>query len=271
MPERERERIEPTPAGQARLMAAIGIGTPTCVIDPGALGEYAVMRIEDGQVAADAAFPVLARHLRAGCARCADDLPVLLALLAEADDQIPADTPPRPDTLVPSAALHDAVLAQDNVSLVTDRPAERPGGDSASGSPTDAAPRTGALPRQRQGLRVRDWLLIGAAALIVFVGVVLLGLAYLAISPPGPTPAAPTAAPAAPTSAPALAPAGPSSAGARALPSGMNCPATHPVKGNRESMIYHLPSGQFYAQTRPEECFATPADAEAAGYRRSQR
>jgi hypothetical protein len=51
----------------------------------------------------------------------------------------------------------------------------------------------------------------------------------------------------------------------------MDCPLAQPVKGNRESKIYHLPGGQFYASTRPEACFATPADAEAAGYRRSTR
>ncbi|MCC6178057.1 MAG: hypothetical protein IT305_22370 [Chloroflexi bacterium] len=54
-------------------------------------------------------------------------------------------------------------------------------------------------------------------------------------------------------------------------PEAENCPADHPVKANRPSMIYHAPGGQFYARTRPEECFATPADAERAGYRRSQR
>jgi hypothetical protein len=36
-------------------------------------------------------------------------------------------------------------------------------------------------------------------------------------------------------------------------------------------MIYHRPGQTFYDQTRPEACFATPADAEAAGYRASQR
>jgi hypothetical protein len=264
MSDRERERIEPTLAGQARLIAAVGIDAPTCVVDPGTLGEYAVVRVERGQASADALFPELASHLMLGCARCSDDLPELLTLLAAADEPTPfPSASPRPDTAVSAAGLHDVLLGQDNVSLVTDRPAERPRGNGTSGPPSDAVPGTGTPTRLRQGLRARDWLLIGAAALIVVVGIVLLGLAYLAISPAGPTPAAPT-------SAPATAPTG-TSAGARALPTGMNCPSTHPVKGNRESMIYHLPSGQFYAQTRPEECFATPADAEAAGYRRSQR
>ena len=51
----------------------------------------------------------------------------------------------------------------------------------------------------------------------------------------------------------------------------MTCPASHPIKGNRASMIYHPPGGEFYDATRPEDCFAAPADAEAAGYRRSAR
>ena len=52
------------------------------------------------------------------------------------------------------------------------------------------------------------------------------------------------------------------------------CPASHPIKGNHSSggeYIYHLPDGQLYARTNPEACFATAADAEAAGYRRSKR
>lgn len=257
MSDRERERIEPTPAGQARLLAAIGVGAPACVVDPGALGEYAAVRSERGQAAADARFPDLAGHLASGCARCANDLLELLALLAAPDEPLPTvDASQGPDTAVSSAGLHDALLAQDNVSLVAERPTGGPGVDRAPVPPGHAAP--GSLPPAggRQALRTRDWLLIGAAAVIVVVGVVLLGLAYLASRPAQP----------APVTAPAGAPAG-----ARALPSGMNCPATNPVKGNRESMIYHLPDGQFYAQTRPEECFATPADAEAAGYRRSLR
>ena len=33
------------------------------------------------------------------------------------------------------------------------------------------------------------------------------------------------------------------------------------------SMIYHLPGQPYYDRTNPEECFATGAAAEAAGYR----
>ncbi len=49
-----------------------------------------------------------------------------------------------------------------------------------------------------------------------------------------------------------------------------SCPSNAPVKGN-QSGIYHVPGGQFYDRTNPEECFASEADAAAAGYRRSQR
>jgi competence protein ComEC len=53
-----------------------------------------------------------------------------------------------------------------------------------------------------------------------------------------------------------------------------DCPASHPIKGNVSSSgerIYHVPGGAFYARTKPEECFATEQDAQAAGYRKSQR
>jgi len=49
-----------------------------------------------------------------------------------------------------------------------------------------------------------------------------------------------------------------------------DCPADAPIKGN-QSGIYHEPDGAYYDVTDPEECFATPADAKAAGYRPSKR
>lgn len=49
------------------------------------------------------------------------------------------------------------------------------------------------------------------------------------------------------------------------------CPSSAPIKGNADSGIYHVPSGQFYDVTNAEECFASEAAAVAAGYRRSQR
>lgn len=56
----------------------------------------------------------------------------------------------------------------------------------------------------------------------------------------------------------------------RAEPVDGTCPASHPIKGNRGSMgalIYHVPGGRNYDRTKPEACFATEADAQAAGYR----
>lgn len=48
------------------------------------------------------------------------------------------------------------------------------------------------------------------------------------------------------------------------------CPARAPIKGNRgERWIYHLPSGRYYDQTTPEECFASEDGAKKAGYRAS--
>jgi micrococcal nuclease len=48
---------------------------------------------------------------------------------------------------------------------------------------------------------------------------------------------------------------------------GRDCPAGSPIKGNLPSGIYHRPGDESYADTRPERCFATPADAERAGFR----
>jgi hypothetical protein len=45
------------------------------------------------------------------------------------------------------------------------------------------------------------------------------------------------------------------------------CPATHPVKANANSGIYHVPGGQFYERTRTERCYVDTAAAEADGYR----
>jgi endonuclease YncB( thermonuclease family) len=46
-----------------------------------------------------------------------------------------------------------------------------------------------------------------------------------------------------------------------------NCPRNAPIKGNRSSMIYHMPGQSYYSLTTPEQCFATRAAAERAGYR----
>ena len=54
---------------------------------------------------------------------------------------------------------------------------------------------------------------------------------------------------------------------------GNDCPAGYPVKGNISSTdrIYHVKgSSSSYDATKPEVCFATPAAAEAAGFRASK-
>jgi endonuclease YncB( thermonuclease family) len=48
------------------------------------------------------------------------------------------------------------------------------------------------------------------------------------------------------------------------------CPSSAPIKGNANSMIYHRPGQEYYDITVAEECFATAAQAEAAGYRAAQ-
>lgn len=70
------------------------------------------------------------------------------------------------------------------------------------------------------------------------------------------------------------APVAPPSTQKRYAPIGTSCPSNAPIKGNRNSRgewIYHVPSGQFYSRTHPEDCFATERDARDAGYRKSQR
>lgn len=52
-------------------------------------------------------------------------------------------------------------------------------------------------------------------------------------------------------------------------PSG-ECPDWAPIKGNGDSMIYHVPGGRWYDVTIAEDCFATEGAARAAGYRASR-
>ena len=64
--------------------------------------------------------------------------------------------------------------------------------------------------------------------------------------------------------------------GRGAHPGGRDCPPTQPIKGNLPprpgaGCIYHLPGFEHYAATRPERCFATEAEARAAGCRRARR
>ena len=55
--------------------------------------------------------------------------------------------------------------------------------------------------------------------------------------------------------------------------SATDCPSTHQIKGNKgdSEWIYHVPTASAYKVTHPEECFATEAAAQAAGYRKALR
>ncbi|MBW9209972.1 HNH endonuclease family protein [Mumia sp. zg.B53] len=70
----------------------------------------------------------------------------------------------------------------------------------------------------------------------------------------------------APTSA-----APPAAKGPSVAPTGKSCPAKAPIKGNVPdgggARIFHEPGSRSYAVTVPEACFATAADAQAAGFR----
>ena len=52
---------------------------------------------------------------------------------------------------------------------------------------------------------------------------------------------------------------------------GYSCPAWAPIKGNASSKIYHRPGNQSYNITKPEACFSTGTQAEAAGYHAAKR
>lgn len=66
------------------------------------------------------------------------------------------------------------------------------------------------------------------------------------------------------------APATGARAAGRAAPIGESCPASHPIKGNRNregELIFRSPNETFYDRTKPEICFATEDHARAAGFR----
>lgn len=71
------------------------------------------------------------------------------------------------------------------------------------------------------------------------------------------------------TAAPQLAPA-PAPAGGSVRGSGGQCPASHPIKGNDNSGIYHVPGQRHYHQTNARNCFPSEAAARAAGFRKSK-
>ena len=49
------------------------------------------------------------------------------------------------------------------------------------------------------------------------------------------------------------------------------CPASHPIKGNDQSKIFHVPGGMSYERTKAERCYCDEASAEADGYRKAKR
>lgn len=92
------------------------------------------------------------------------------------------------------------------------------------------------------------------------------------VTPPANGPKQPigvTPRPAPLVSAPKPAPAPAPVAGA-VRGSGNSCPSSHPIKGNEDSMIYHMRGQRFYNKTNPEWCFASQSDAMAAGYRKAK-
>lgn len=271
------QRIRPTVQGHARLLQAVAAVAPAHVIDPGALGEYAQLVAERGRPHADRHAPDVAAHLATGCAACADDLRELVEL-ARDEEAVSADD----DIEVAARApLWDSRQAGAERSQIVD--------DSGIHLRDLPDPRAAEadIQRRNQQRKWRERLLIAAAVAVLLMGLSLIGLAYLASGPretprlelaPQPAATAVQPAPAVTPGQPAPAtqpgssgqPAAPTSAGF-APPTGGNCPPTHPIKGNRNSGIYHAPGGSLYEATRPEQCFAQPSDAEAAGYRRSQR
>jgi large subunit ribosomal protein L4 len=68
------------------------------------------------------------------------------------------------------------------------------------------------------------------------------------------------------TDAPKAAKAEPAHSGSHAALEDGSEPEGFPIKGNEDSMLYHVPGSRFYKQTIAEVWFATEEDAEAAGY-----
>ncbi len=51
---------------------------------------------------------------------------------------------------------------------------------------------------------------------------------------------------------------------------GSICPPVYPIKGNAQTMLYHLPTNPTYAATIPELCFSNVEAAVAAGYQEAR-
>ena len=230
----DRQRIRPTLPGRAELLDVVEAAGPLHVLDLGTLGEYAELVGQRGQAEADRQLPEVAAHLATGCTSCGSDLAELTAMLAA--DEAEAPHPPAPS---PSRERGGALAGPDHAHLSS--------GIHAADLPDPRLEEADAAARARRAHLRRIWLVAAVAALVAVVGLTLVVLALLAARAPAP------------------------SSPGRTLPTNGSCPASHPIKGNRPSMIYHAPGGELYGATRPEECFASPADAQAAGYRPSQR
>jgi hypothetical protein len=50
-------------------------------------------------------------------------------------------------------------------------------------------------------------------------------------------------------------------------PTERQCPLSHPIKANSNSLIFHVPGGRFYDRTVPQRCYAEADAAIADGYR----
>jgi len=50
-----------------------------------------------------------------------------------------------------------------------------------------------------------------------------------------------------------------------------SCPLSHPIKGNAQSKIFHVPGGGSYDRTKAERCYSSPGAAETDGFRQAKR
>jgi small subunit ribosomal protein S16 len=78
--------------------------------------------------------------------------------------------------------------------------------------------------------------------------------------------AAPVAAPVAEAAAEVAAPEAPYGTGSARTNADGSAPEGYPIKGNDSSKLYHAPGTRYYDSTIAEIWFATPEDAERAGF-----
>ena len=114
MSEMGEHRDEPRPpVDRSRAWRRLWDAVHPHAVDPGDLGQYAVLLRRWGPVAAQRDFPEVAAHLARSCAQCREDLEQLVTLL---DRELPAAAPPPyfHPTVGPTAddaALRDALRA----------------------------------------------------------------------------------------------------------------------------------------------------------------